>query len=90
MVSRQGGLVSGPVEHQRHDEPDFDDSDGDGQHQCAEGLAELVCDDLGVMDRRDDGTDQRRGAYARQDRPHVDEKSDDEKHDRGDREQTRP
>ena len=51
-VSRASVAVSllVAVHHQRHDQPDLDDGDGDGQDQRAERLADAVRDDLGVID----------------------------------------
>ena len=50
VAGQRGGLVAAG-DHQRDDQRDLDDGDGDGEHERAERLPHPVGDDLGVVHR---------------------------------------
>ncbi len=59
-VARQPGLLRRSRDHDGDDQRHLDHGHGDGQDQRAEGLADAVGDDLGVVDGREHGGDQSR------------------------------
>jgi hypothetical protein len=58
-IVRQRRRLVAAGKHHRHDQRHLDHRDRDRQHQRAERLADLVRDDLGVMDGGDHGGHER-------------------------------
>jgi len=81
-VARQAGLLASAGEHHRENERGLDDGHRDRQHERAEGLADPVGDDLGVMHGRDHRADERTSAQQRHDGAGADDEGYDEQRDR--------
>jgi len=58
-VARQNENAGATGEQHRQNQRGLDDRNGHREYQCPERLADSMGNDLGMMDRRDDGTHQR-------------------------------
>ena len=73
-VARQARRVIAAGNHHREDERGLDCGDRQGEDECAEGLADAMCDDFGVVHRHDDRRHESGGAE------HRDPRSDSREH----------